>query len=154
MLETQVGILLALDEKAAHLLCFNLLVSGLVVTAASILARDGSLVAVVPRLVLAGLSAGFGALVVSTVFTILAHRAESFSIGLRSEGLVEAVGYEVDEATILVEAVRSYHRGISENRRVRDRAVRHLRWASWSLLVSIICLALGSIGLSPWRPPW
>lgn len=143
--------MVALDEKAAQLLRFNTLASGLVLTAASIFSRDGDLG--VGVWTLAAFSIGAAGLIGSTAMTILAHRAERLQLGLRPEGIVGALGYEIDDVDVLVEAIRSYGRGIVLNSEAKDRTVRRLQWATWSLLVAIALLALAAIGLLVERGP-
>lgn len=147
VLETQVETLQALDEKSAQLVRFNLLVSGLVVTAVSILLREAVPTGLRARFAIALLCVGLVLLVVSTALALVAHRAEAYRIGLRSEGLVDALGFDADERMFLAAAIRSYHKGIAENRELRDRSVERLRSASWMLLASIVCLLGASTGL-------
>lgn len=147
VLETQVSTLRSLDEKSAQLLRFNVLVSGIVVTAVSILLREGIPSGALAWPALSLITVGFAALVASTVLALVAHRAEGYRIGIRSEGLVEAMKYETTEEQFLAAAIRSYHEGIAANRRLRDRSVTRLQWASWLLLAAVISLGGASIGL-------
>lgn len=153
VLETQVETLQALDEKSAQLVRFNLLVSGLAVTAVSILLRQAVPTGPRTRFALVPLTDGLVLLAVSTALALLAHRAEAYRIGLRSEGLVDALGFDTDEKMFLAAAIRSYNEGIAENRRVRDSSVARLQWASWILPASIVCLSVASIGLISWGVP-
>lgn len=147
VLRTQIDALQGLDEKANHLLRFNALVTGLVLTAVSLLVGPAGTAKTVPRHVTFLFVVGFLSLVCSTGFAILAHRAERVRIGLRSEELVAALGYDVDEDVLLAEAVRSFGRGIAENAGVRSRSVRWPQRASWSLFAAMVLLSAATIGL-------
>lgn len=146
LLAAQLDALAKMDSKAEAVARFNLLIVGFAVTILTLL-RSGGGAAVVPVGTGLLLASGFAAIVVSTVTAVHAYLKKDVSIGLRSQGLVEALAYDTEETALLEEAIREYAEGIDANSRLVSNTSRRLKAAMGSLIVGVVALAGGAAWL-------
>lgn len=127
-----------------------MLVIGLLVTATSVLVRATPGAPGVPSPVVAGVGAGFAALVVSTVYAALAYLQRAFALGLDAEDLVSAHEAGTPLPKLLGEALSSYHRGILRNEEAMTVAGRRFERAMGALIVGILAWAGAAMALLWW----
>lgn len=146
VLDAQRDAIDAFDEKAARLLRFDALLLGLVLTAASLMARAGWMGRQLHPFTI-GYGLGVACLVVSAVTTVVAYRRLRWNMGLRAESLRRALGYEADEEALLVASLQAYTRAMARNSSTTDHAAKWLDRGLAALLSGIIILAASSTGL-------
>jgi hypothetical protein len=138
----------SLDDKAAQVFRFAVLLAGLVLTGASIIVSREAPRDSVPGWVMGALGVGLALLVAAGVLALLAYRATKLRIGLKAESVRNALDDEdLDEETFHREALQAYADGIVDNSQSLNATVTYLNPATWSLLAGVIVLAAGTVGL-------
>lgn len=141
MIETQIETINGIDDKAANTGRLIGVLSGLLLTAASI-AVSTNAIAFTEATVGAFLMLGIGivALFTSLVFAIITYLSSKFVYGPPA-GLGEHMAdYRVNSQEYRDALLRGYSTGISANRRVVDENSRRFKWCLTALLVALLFL--------------
>lgn len=146
VLAVQIDAINAFDEKASTLLRFNVLLVPGLVTLASVGVQLGLPVHRAP-LALAGFVAGIISLLASTLSAIIAYRNLQWTVGLRSESLRQAMGYDATETTLLKASLNAYTSAMARNASRIEGAVDWLDRALATLMFGLVLLVGGSIAL-------
>lgn len=135
-----------MEERIEAVIRFNVFVTGILATGASVLARArGSADGVEIPLWQEGLFLmGSLLLVVSTAWAVLAYLKPTVAAGIDAEGLDQALRYDVTRAELLREVIHTYRRGILLNEEVMELTARRFRWALLSLLGALAALAVAT----------
>lgn len=149
-LEATVEVLGETSDRAESVIRFNVLVIGLLVTATSVLVRATPGAPGVPSPILAGVGAGFAAMVVSTVYAALAYLPRAFALGLDAEDLVSAHEAGTPLPALLAAALASYQRGILRNEAAMTVAGRRFERAMTALIAGILAWAGAAVALLWW----
>lgn len=147
-LEYQFSTSEGLDDKAAQVFRFSVLIAGLVSTGASVVVSTDPIQDALPGWIVWLASIGLGLLVLSAVLALLAYRATELSVGLEAESIQEAVDDDdLDGETFHRDALIAYSEGIVDNSQSLYDTNRFLNPATWLLLAGVILLAVAAIGL-------
>lgn len=136
-----------LERKGFNLLRFSVLVTGLIVTGITVVARApaGAPAVSLPVFVLFVL--GLASMAGATVAVILALGSKQVRVGLQAEALVGVLDYEPFYEELTEEIIRAYGDGIIENAGAIDRATERMAWALMGVLGSVLALSAAAIGL-------
>lgn len=146
-LDASIRALRDLDGRIEGLARFNAILVGLVVAGLSFWTRIGPTVSDVPLQVLALLTTGFVAAVVSAALSAWAYLARRVAVGLHPHQLEAIIDLEVQPGELTQELVSGYVKAIAYNFLVLDQSTFRFRLAVVSWIVAIATLSMGALGL-------
>lgn len=146
-LDASIRALRDLDGRIEGLARFDAILVGLVVAGLSLWSRIGPPVSDVPLEVLALLTAGFVAAVVSGGLAAWAYLARRVAVGLHPQQLEGIIDLKVEPDELTQELISGYVKAIAYNFLVLDQSTSRFRFAVLSWIVAIAALSMGALGL-------
>lgn len=141
MIETQIETINGIDDKAANTGRLIGVLSGLLLTAASIAVSTNAIEfteATVGTFLMLGI--GIVALFTSLVFAIITYLSSKFEYGPPASLGEYMADYRIDSQEYRDALLRGYSTGISANRRVVEENSKRFKWCLTTLLVALLFL--------------
>lgn len=146
MIDTQIGVLKSVDEKAAQVARLIALLLGLLLSAVSLLARVGQPVATEAPTLLLLLTVAVGAYVIALLFAIVTYLASQFDYGPSSRLGVFMSQYAVPKQEYVDTVLAGYGETVRHNKTVVVTNARRFQRCLATLLVGVVNTA-GSVAL-------